>query len=423
MSIAISTRKSERAKIRELRRMKLLALGFLVGAAIVFVITRRMESTDAPAWVGFARAAAEAGMVGGIADWFAVTALFRHPLGIPVPHTAIIPKRKDAIAASLSNFVGDNFLNEEVVREKISHAGISGRVGTWLSEPENAEKITAELSSAVAWVTSLGDDDKISEFIEETFRRVARDFDVSVPLATIIDSIVENQAHVPAMDLVAEAIEHHLFSDPQRARGWFDAQLPQWLPGFVNERAGEWIYDRLIQWVDEVRTDHDHPIRLWLERGLVDLSQQMRTSPDFQTRVNEVKMQLVDRAEIRHTVSDLWLTAKRTLNNDAQDANSPLRVKATEFLVSMGSSLRSDEQIRQTLDFAIENVAAHVVNSYRDEIAGIITDTIARWDAGDTSRKIELQVGKDLQFIRVNGTVVGALAGVVIYGIGQLISG
>lgn len=423
MSIAISTRKSERAKIRELRRMKLLALGFLVGAAIVFVITRRMESTDAPAWVGFARAAAEAGMVGGIADWFAVTALFRHPLGIPVPHTAIIPKRKDAIAASLSNFVGDNFLNEEVVREKISHAGISGRVGTWLSEPENAEKITAELSSAVAWVTSLGDDDKISEFIEETFRRVARDFDVSVPLATIIDSIVENQAHVPAMDLVAEAIEHHLFSDPQRARGWFDAQLPQWLPGFVNERAGEWIYDRLIQWVDEVRTDHDHPIRLWLERGLADLSQQMRTSPDFQARVNEVKMQLVDRAEIRHTVSDLWLTAKRTLNNDAQDANSPLRVKATEFLVSMGSSLRSDEQIRQTLDFAIENVAAHVVNSYRDEIAGIITDTIARWDAGDTSRKIELQVGKDLQFIRVNGTVVGALAGVVIYGIGQLISG
>lgn len=400
----------------------MLALGFLLGAAVVFIVTRRMESPDAPAWVGYARAAAEAGMVGGIADWFAVTALFRHPLGIPVPHTAIIPKRKDAIAASLSDFVGDNFLNEEVVREKISNAHIAQRVGTWLSETENAETITNELSTAVTWVTSLGDDDKIAEFIEDTFRRIAHDFDVSVPVATIIDSIVENQAHVPAIDLLADAIEHHLLSDPQRAHGWFDAQLPQWLPGFVNDRAGEWIYDRLIKWVDEVRTDQGHPLRLWLERGLEDLSHQLRTNPEFQARLNAVKMQLVDRAEIRHTISDLWLTAKRTLYTDAQDPQSPLRRKSVELLVSIGERLTQDAQVRTTLDTALENVAAHMVNSYRDEIAGIITDTIARWDAGDTSRKIELQVGKDLQYIRVNGTVVGALAGVVIYSVGQLIA-
>lgn len=402
--------------------MKLLALGFLFGAAVVFIVTTRIESADSPTWIGYVRAAAEAGMVGGIADWFAVTALFRYPFGIPVPHTAIIPKRKDSIAASLSDFVGDNFLNEEVVREKISNAQISQRVGNWLSVQENSETVTRELSSAITWLTELGDDDKIADFVEETFRRIAKDFDVSIPLATIVDSVVSNQAHVPAIDLIADAIEHHLVSDPQRARGWFDAQLPQWLPGFVNERAGEWIYDRLISWVDEVRTHPTHPLRLWFERGLADLSQQMRTNPEFQLRLNEVKMQLVDRIEIRNTISDLWLTAKNTLNSDAQDATSPLRVKSTQLLVSIGEKLKTDQAVRSTLDTAIENVAAHAVNGYRDEIAGIITETIARWDAGDTSRKIELQVGKDLQYIRINGTVVGALAGLVIYAVGQLIS-
>lgn len=403
--------------------MKAVAMGFLIGAAVVFLITRRMESDGAATWVGYVRAAAEAGMVGGIADWFAVTALFRHPLGIPVPHTAIIPKRKDSIAASLSDFVGDNFLNEAVVREKIANADISARVGVWLSQQDNAETITRELSGAVTWLTSLGDDETIADFIEETFRRIASDYDVSTPLAAIIDSVVANQAHVPAIDLVAQAIEHHLVSDPQRARGWFDAQLPQWMPGFVNDRAGEWIYDRLIKWVDEVRTDHNHPIRLWLERGLEDLAHQTRTNPEFQARINDVKMQLFERIEIRNTISDLWLTAKRTLNTDAQDPSSPLRVKSTQLLMNVGTRLNEDAAVRTTLDSAIENVAAHVVNSYRDEIAGIITDTIARWDAGDTSRKIELQVGKDLQYIRVNGTVVGALAGLVIYAVGQLVAG
>lgn len=403
--------------------MKLVATSFLVGSAIVFVIARRVETHGGPAWVGYVRAAAEAGMVGGIADWFAVTALFRHPLGIPIPHTAIIPRRKDAIAEGLSEFVSDNFLSEAAVREKLSSARIAQRFGAWISDPANAQTVTNEMATGITWLTDLGDDEKIADFIEEQFRRIANDFDAATPLAALVERIIANEAYGPVVDLLVETLEHRLVSDPQRAQDWFDKQLPKWLPGFGKDKVGEWVYEHLIEWSQSVREDVNHPIRKWVERGLIELAENLRNDAGLGVRVNDIKMQLVERGEIRHTVSDLWISAKRTVNEDAQDPSSPLRQKSTAMLVQFGEKLSNDANLRNTIDFAIENVAGHLVDNYRNEIAGIITDTIARWDAHDTSRKIELHVGRDLQFIRVNGTVVGALAGLVIYWIGQLIAG
>ena len=422
MSLGLATRSAERIKQRELRKMKLIATGFLVAAAIVFVIARRVETHGGPVWVSYIRAAAEAGMVGGIADWFAVTALFRYPLGIPIPHTAIIPRRKDAIAEGLSEFVSDNFLSETAVREKLSSARIAQRFGVWISDPANAQTVTDEMSSGIAWLTDLGDDEKIADFIEEQFRRVTNDFDAATPLAALVDRIIVNEAYGPVVDLLVDTLKHRLVSDPQRAQDWFDKQLPKWLPGFGKDRIGEWVYEHLIEWSQSVREDLNHPIRKWVERGLIELADNLRNDPELVVRVNDIKMQLVERGEIRHTVSDLWISAKRTFNEDAQNPDSPLRKKSTALLMQFGEKLSNDAILRRTIDSAINNVAGHLVENYRDEIAGIITDTIARWDAHDTSSKIELHVGRDLQFIRVNGTVVGALAGLVIFAIGQLVA-
>lgn len=423
MSLGLATRSAERQKQRELRKMKLVATSFLVGSAVIFVVARRIETHGGPTWIAYLRAAAEAGMVGGIADWFAVTALFRHPLGIPIPHTAIIPRRKDAIAEGLSEFVSDNFLSASVVRDKLSSARIAQRFGSWISEPANAEIVTNEMATGIAWLTELGDDEQIAAVIEEQFRRIANNFDAATPLAALVDRIIANQAYGPVVELLVDTLEHRLVSDPQRAQDWFDKQLPKWLPGFGKDRVGEWVYGHLIDWTKAVRSDPEHPIRKWVERGLVELAENLRNDAQLGMRVNDIKMQLVERGEIRHTVSDLWISAKNTLNEDAQNPDSPLRVKATSLLVQFGNKLSQDPALRNTIDTAIENAAGHLVDSYRDEIAGIITDTIARWDANDTSRKIELHVGRDLQFIRVNGTVVGALAGLVIYAVGQLVAG
>jgi uncharacterized membrane-anchored protein YjiN (DUF445 family) len=422
VSLGLTTRSAERQKQRELRKMKLVATSFLIGSAVTFIVARRIETHGGPTWIAYLRAAAEAGMVGGIADWFAVTALFRHPLGIPIPHTAIIPRRKDAIAEGLSEFVSDNFLSEIAVREKLSSARIAQRFGFWISDATNAQTVTNEMATGIAWMTDLGDDEQIAAVIELQFRRIANNFDAATPLAALVDRVIANEAYGPVVDLLVETLEHRLVSDPQRAQDWFDKQLPKWLPGFGKDRVGEWVYEHLIDWTQSVRSDLNHPIRKWVERGLVELADNLRNDTELGARVNEIKMQLVDRGEIRHTVSDLWVSAKNTLNDDAQNPESPLRVKATSLLVQFGEKLTADATLRHNIDSAIEDVAGHLVDNYRDEIAGIITDTIARWDANETSRKIELHVGRDLQFIRVNGTVVGALAGLVIYSVGQLVA-
>lgn len=419
--LRIATRASDRIKRQQLRRMKSVATGLLVISAVIYLIAKRAEVTGAPVWVSFVRAASEAAMVGGLADWFAVTALFRRPLGLPIPHTAIIPTRKDAIGASLGEFVGDNFLSEEVVRDKIRSAQIASRLGSWLREPANSKQVTDELASVITWATSLGDDEDIAEVIEESFRRTAENFDMAKPLGVFLIKAVENDAHTPIVDMLARAIEDWLENDPARAKGWIDKQLPRWLPGLGKDRAGEWLYERLIELSKEVQVDMQHPIRKSIERLLHRFAEQLQSDPVIIERVNAAKMRLLDRPEVRHTISDIWISTKKTLRAEAADPKSELRSRVTTLLANFGSRVTADADLQLTVNVAIEDATSHLVDRYRDEIAGIISDTVARWDAGDTAKKIELQVGRDLQFIRVNGTIVGALAGILIHAIGEYV--
>ena len=419
--LRIATRASDRIKRQQLRRMKSVATGLLIISAAIYLIAKRAEATGAPVWVSFVRAAAEAAMVGGLADWFAVTALFRRPLGLPIPHTAIIPTRKDAIGASLGEFVGDNFLSEEVVRDKIRSAQIASRFGSWLREPANSKQVTDELASVITWATSLGDDEDIAEVIEESFRRTAENFDVAKPLGVFLTKAVENDAHTPLVDMLARAIEDWLENDPARAKGWIDKQLPRWLPGLGKDRAGEWLYERLIELSKEVQVDLAHPIRKSIERLLHRFAEQLQSDPVIIERVNAAKMRLVDRPEVRHTISDLWISTKKTLRAESANPESELRSRVATLLANFGSRVAADADLQLTINTAIEDATTHLVDRYRDEIAGVISDTVARWDAGDTAKKIELQVGRDLQFIRVNGTIVGALAGILIHAIGEYV--
>lgn len=420
--LRIAMRASDRIKRKQLRRMKSFATGLLVASAAVYILAKRAEAAGAVEWVSYVRAAAEAGMIGGLADWFAVTALFRRPLGLPIPHTAIIPNRKDSIGASLGEFVGDNFLSEDVVRSKLQLANISNRFGSWLSNPQNAKQVTDELSGVIVWATSLGDDEDIAEVIEESFRRTAENFDMAKPLGIFLVNAVENDAHTPIVDMLAKAIQDWLENDPARAKGWIDKQLPKWLPGLGKDRVGEWLYERLIELSIGVQENYEHPIRRSIERLLYRFSDQLQSDPVIIERVNAAKMRLVDRPEVRHTISDIWLSTKKTLRQESENPESELRTRVTVLISNFGSKVSADQELQETIDTAIENATAHLVDRYRDEIAAIISDTVARWDAGDTAKKIELQVGRDLQFIRVNGTIVGALAGIAIHAIGEFAS-
>jgi uncharacterized membrane-anchored protein YjiN (DUF445 family) len=409
----------EAEKRAALRRMKLVALSFLVGAAVVFVVMSAWPGD--PAWTGYVKAAAEAGMVGALADWFAVTALFRHPLGLPIPHTAIIPTRKDAIGDSLGEFVGANFLSEQVVRERLRRVGVSARLGGWLAEPDNAERVTAELATVVRGVVAVLRDEDVQAVMEQAVVKRVVAVPWGPPLGKLMAGVVEDGTHHKLVDLMCDrAYEWVKENHPTVLRVVSD-RAPTWSPKFVDSMVADKVYGEVLTFAWNVKTDVNHPMRLAIDKFLGEFASDMQTDPATMERAEVVKQQVLEHPEVQNVIGSTWSTAKRMLLDAAEDPSSELRKRVREGLIALGRKLAEDESLREKADSWVEGAAAYVVLNYRDEITTLITDTVQRWDAEETSRKIELQVGRDLQFIRINGTVVGSLAGLLIYTVAQLL--
>jgi uncharacterized membrane-anchored protein YjiN (DUF445 family) len=404
-------------KRRELRRMKAVAGGLLLVAAVVYIVT---TVTGGPTWVGYVRAMAEASMVGALADWFAVTALFRRPLGLPIPHTAIIPTRKDALGENLGDFVGTNFLAENVVRERIRNVGIAARLGTWLAEPEHAERVTAELATVVRGAVAVLRDEDVQAVVEQAV--VARVMAVpwGPPLGKLLGRVLEDGAHHKLVDLLCDRAYDWVKENHTTVLRVVSNRAPSWSPKFVDSLLADKVYSEILSFTWNVKTDVNHPMRLAIDTFLIEFAQDLQTDPDTMKRAEQVKHQVLEHPEVKNLINSAWGTAKRMLLDAAEDPSSQLRVRVRDGLVTLGGRVAGEDPLRGKVDTWIEDAAGYVVRNYSKEITTLISDTVARWDAVETSRKIELQVGRDLQFIRINGTIVGALAGLVIYGLSQL---
>nr|WP_184675313.1 DUF445 domain-containing protein [Saccharothrix violaceirubra] len=400
--------------------MKLVATGFFLAASAIFLGALLFEE-GGPAWVGYVRAAAEAGMVGALADWFAVTALFRRPLGLPIPHTAIIPTRKKAFGDALGSFVGTNFLSEAVVRDKLRRVGIARRVGEWLSDEAHAERVTAELSNVIKGAVTVLRDDDVQAVVEHAVVRRLTEQQWGPPLGRLLGQVLTDGAHHKLVDLMCDRAYDWVRDNHDKVMNVVSDRAPTWSPRFVDSMLGDKVYAELLNFAWAVKTDVNHPMRQALDQFLVEFSGDLQTDPATMARADQVKQQVVDHPAVRQVIGSAWGTAKGMLLTAAEDPSSELRKRVRDGLLSFGARLGSDEAMRTKVDGWLEGAAAHVVTNYRDEITTLITDTVERWDAEETSRKIELQVGRDLQFIRINGTVVGALAGLVIYTLGQLV--
>ena len=408
----------EAEKKRALRRMKLVALSFLLGAGVVFLVMSLWPGE--PTWTGYVKAAAEAGMVGALADWFAVTALFRHPLGIPIPHTAIIPTRKDALGDSLGEFVGANFLSEQVVRDRLRRVGIASRLGGWLSEPANAERVTAELSTVVNGVVAVLRDEDVQAVLEQAVVKRVVAVPWGPPLGKLMAGVVTDGTHHKLVDLMCERAYEWVKNNHSAVLRVVSDRAPTWSPKFVDSMVADKVYGEVLSFTWLVKTDPNHPMRLAIDKFLAEFASDMQTDPATMERAEVVKQHVLEHPEVQNVIGSTWSTAKRLLLDAAEDPSSELRVRVREGLMSLGRRLVDDDTLREKADSWVEGAAAYIVLNYRDEITTLITDTVQRWDAEETSRKIELQVGRDLQFIRINGTVVGALAGLLIYTVAQL---
>ena len=410
---------SDEERRAALRRMKRAATGLLVLAAAVFAVSFVLQ--DEFPWLGYVRAAAEGAMVGAIADWFAVTALFRHPLGIPIPHTAIIPRRKDEIGATLGAFVEDEFLSEEVVVGKLRSIGISRRLGEWLKRPENADRVTAEASVAARGVMTLLGDDDVEDVIEKLARRHLFEPEWGPAIGRMGERLVAADQQRAAVDALFEKAEQWLEAHPEAIGGVVSGRMPRWMPDFVERLVDERARKEVLGFVRAVRDDPAHPMRETIDRYLADLANDLQHDPLMIGRLEQLKVDLLESPRVREFAGEVWTSVKDTLDASLGDAGSELRQGFRSAVVEVGARLSTDAELAAKVDEWVADAAAYVVRNYRHEIAGVITEPVERWDPKETTEKLELQVGRDLQFIRINGTVVGALAGLAIYSVATAI--
>ena len=404
---------AERA--RNLRQMKAVALGFLLGATVIFLACRWGEARGGPGWLGYVGAAAEAGMVGALADWFAVTALFRHPLGLKIPHTAIIKRKKDQLGEGLGSFVRENFLSPDVIETKVRDAQVAGRLGKWLSEPQHAARVADEASTVLRVVVELLNDEDIQHVIDRTIVKRLAEPQWGPPVGRLLGQLLAENRQEALIQLLCDRAFEWSLNAGETIERVVTRDSPTWSPRFVDHLVGDRIHRELMDFTDKVRRNPNHELRQSANRFLFEFASDLQNDGATIARAEAVKEQLMARDEVTRAAETAWKTLKRLVLDGVDDPASPLRSRIADSVMQIGASLCDDAELRDKVDNWMVRGARHLVERYGGEATAIITDTIERWDAEEASRRIELHVGRDLQFIRINGTVVGALAGLVIY--------
>lgn len=414
------TNEAERRRV--LRNHKIAVTSLLALMAVIFIACSWAQSrgNDA-AWIGYVRAAAEAGMVGGLADWFAVTALFRHPMGIPIPHTAIIPNKKDQVAGVLSEFVSENFLNARTITDKVMGAGIPERVGRWLAQPENAARVSEEAGTFTVRMVQGIDPAGAEAFIRtQLVDRLAEPI-WAPPLGRVLEGLIADGKVDPVVDDIVAWGRRKVDGMEATVVTMIDERMPRWAPRFARELVGQRVYDEMVAFMEDVDTNKHHEARRAIRRQMHQFAHDLQFDGDMISRVEALKADVMGSAAVSSAAGGIWEQLSGSIVSQASDAESALRRKATASAREWGRKLVDDPSVHADAERALEKATHFAAENGADQIVGIIAETIERWDGEEAADKIELMVGKDLQFIRLNGTIVGALAGLAIYTVSQLL--
>jgi uncharacterized membrane-anchored protein YjiN (DUF445 family) len=367
--------------------------------------------------LGYVQAGAEASMVGGVADWFAVTALFRHPLGLPIPHTAIIVERKDQFAATLGQFVQENFLNADVLAERIRSARLVPRLADWLADEANAARFAGRAADLVVTVAENLRDEDVQRVLAAELTRAVDAIEVAPLAGRALRVIIAGGHHGELFNAILSGADRYLADHAAELRELFEAEAPRWVPDAVYRRLFDRMYARLRQRLAAMAADPDDQARRQFEAWIAGLPDRLETSPELRERGERIKRDVLASAGLRDWSSLLWRKAKEGLRVQAADPESELRRRLAEALAATGRRLGSDRRLADGLDRMVESGTRALADQFHDELAGLVTGTIERWDAAETSSQLELLLGRDLQYIRINGTVVGAAVGLALHAI------
>jgi uncharacterized membrane-anchored protein YjiN (DUF445 family) len=391
------------------------ATALLAGVTVLFVAVTVAGAHGT--LLGYVQAGAEASMVGGVADWFAVTALFRRPLGLPIPHTALIVERKDQFAVTLGQFVQENFLNADVLAERIRAARLVPRLAGWLTGRANAARFAGHAADLVVTAAEALRDEDVQRVLTAELTRAVDAVEVAPLAGRVLRVIIAGGHHDELFNTVLSGADRYLTDHSAELRELFEAEAPRWIPDAVYRRVFDRMFTRLRERLAAMAADPDDETRHQFEKWIAGLPDRLETSPELRERGEQLKRDVLGSAGLRDWSSSLWQRAKETLRTQAADPDSELRRRLAEAMMAAGRRLESDLPLADGLERMVESGARALAGQFHDELAGLVTGTIERWDAAETSSQLELLLGHDLQYIRINGTVVGAGIGVALHAI------
>jgi len=412
------SRPDDATRQAQLDVMKRRATGLLALAAAVFGAATAFEGQYP--WLGYVRATAEASLVGGLADWFAVTALFRHPLGLPIPHTAIVATRKERIGRILGTFVQHHFLSREVIAANLRAARPAERAAHWLSDPEHSRRVARQVASGVAKTLESLPDYEVRQLVHQILNARLRSLRVAPALGKTLALVLADDRHQGLLNEAVRLAAGAVRDNRDMIRDKVRAESPWWVPGVVDDQ----IYQRIIGTVESLLRDigarPDHPLRGAFDRALRDFVDRLQHAPDVIAKAEAIKEEWLADPAIADLSARLWDATRRAIVTYATGVDGAAPGPLERGLSEFGAALLANEALLAEIDDLMIDFAATVVERYRQEIGDLIAQTVAGWDPQATSRRFELAVGRDLQFVRINGTLVGGLVGLGIYAVSRL---
>jgi uncharacterized membrane-anchored protein YjiN (DUF445 family) len=406
-------------RVRRLAAARRRATALLAAVTALFVAVTAAGADGT--LLGYVQAGAEAAMVGGIADWFAVTALFRHPLGLPIPHTALIVERKDQFAATLGQFVQENFLNGDVLAERIGAARLVPRLAAWLSGQANADRLAGHAAGLAVTVAEALRDEDVQQMLTAELTRAADSVEVAPLAGRALRIVIAGGHHADLFNTIVAGADRYLGDHYTELRQLFAGEAPRWVPDALYRRVFDRMYNRLRERLVSMAADPADATRRQFDAWIAGLPDRLETDPELRERGEQLKRDLLGSTLLRDWSSTIWKKIKEAVRAQADDPASELRRRLAGVLMAAGRRLESDERLHEGLERMVESGARAVADHFHDDLAGLVTGTIERWDAAETSSQLELLLGRDLQFIRINGTVVGAGVGLILHAVVQVL--
>lgn len=399
----------------QLRNYKMFATGLFVLMAVIFVVMTILEKKNPAHWIGYIRAFSEAAMVGALADWFAVTALFHYPLGIRIPHTNLIENSKERIGDNLGNFVVENFLSPQNIRPYIQKLKISSFVGDWLSKERNQENLMKELSNIVLDILNKLDDTEVVNFIGKKAKEMTDDVKINEIIGNGLDYVLDKNDHQRFITNLSKQIKEYVLNNQKMVKERVKSESFFLIPKFVDDGIAEKITKGLSNYFEEVELDENHSLRAEITQKLYEFSKEIQTEEKWVEEFRTIKNDFLKEEKIQQYSTDIWNSIKKSLSKELEEEQSALKNYLRKNLAELSENLKTDEKFQNKIDNWVRVTAYKYILKNTHQFGALISSTVGNWEGKELSEKLELEVGKDLQFIRVNGTIVGGFVGLIIY--------